>query len=233
MFQYYFCSGTALDVHSVICWDPESARWICGITPMGSCTTNTAPSELDSHVPPVIPKPTLQVSWMSCWLWLGRVSNWLPASFPPSFLLLGSPLTPPLPYTPVLKSLDLWWIINDASCWPWQEPPSLWRKMQMNSMKSISTELAYTAPIIGSSNSFRAMAGGQRGLNPVALREKRTLERVLFAFVNCEIKHFLQRRRLLGEDFLVSSQSDGLWEPLFPLSSYFGIRYFKVTQPVR
>lgn len=103
----------------------------------------------------------------------------------------------------------------------------------MNSMKSISTELAYTAPIIGSSNSFRAMAGGQRGLNPVALREKRTLERVLFAFVNCEINHFLQRRRLLGEGFHVSSQSDGLWEPLFPLPSHFGIRYFKVTQPVR
>ena len=89
--------------------------------------------------------------------------------------------------------------------------------MQTNSMKSISTELAHTAPIIGSSNSFRAMAGGQRGLNPVPLREKRTLERLLFVFVDCEIEHFLQRKPLLGEGFRVSSQSDGLWEPLFPL----------------
>lgn len=89
--------------------------------------------------------------------------------------------------------------------------------MQTNSMKFISTELAHTAPIIGSSNSYRAMAGRQRVLNPVVLREKRTLERVLFAFVNCEIKHFLQRKPLLGEGFRVSSQSDGLWESLFPL----------------
>ena len=89
--------------------------------------------------------------------------------------------------------------------------------MQTNSMKFISTELAHIAPIIGSSNSYRAMAGRQRVLNPVALREKCILERVLFAFVNCEIKHFLQRKPLLGEGFRVSSQSDGLWESLFPL----------------
>ena len=233
VFQYYFCSETALDVHSVICWDPESARWICGITPVGSCTTNTPPSELDSHVPPVIPKPTLQVSWMSCWLWLGRVSNWLPASFPPSFLLLGSPLTPPLPYTPPFEVSGS--VMNHKWCFllTLTRAPIPLEKDADELHEVYFNKLAYTAPIIGSSNSFRAMAGGQRGLNPVALREKRTLERVLFAFVNCEINHFLQRRRLLGEGFYVSSQSDGLWEPLFPLPSHFGIRYFKVTQPVR
>lgn len=124
------------------------------------CITNTAWSELDSHVPPVIPKPTLQVSWMSCWLWSGRVSNWLPASFP----FLSSPWLPASPHhSPTHLLWSLWicaGIINDASWWSWQEPPSLWRKMQTNPW-SLFQQNWHILPQLAPSNSFRAMAVGR------------------------------------------------------------------------
>lgn len=55
-------------------------------------------------------------------------------------------------------------------------------------MESVPKEAAHAYGITGSCNSFRVMAGWQGGLNPVALREKHTLEMFLFASVNCEIK---------------------------------------------
>lgn len=56
-------------------------------------------------------------------------------------------------------------------------------------MESIATKAAHAYRIIGSHNLFRAMAGWQRGLNPVALGEKKhSLERFLFALVSCKIK---------------------------------------------
>lgn len=97
--------------------------------------------------------------------------------------------------------------------------PRPWRKVQKSSVESIPTEAAHTRRIIGSCNSFRAMAGWKAGLNPVALRGKHTLKRFLFAFVNCEITILPVEEALLVRAFLsLHTVVHGLWGPLFPVS---------------
>lgn len=108
----------------------------------------------------------------------------------PSFPVLAHQPHPPLQRLWVCAESYKMLLANLDKSSPHPSPRTLLpsEKAPKSSVESVPARAVHAPRIIGSYNSFTAKLGWQGGLNPVALREQHTLERVLFAFVNCKIK---------------------------------------------